>query len=81
MAACLMDGLFQARDLQAGGLERNRVMESGRSTKSTIAAVGVKSEKFRPLKMEVRQAGRVVRVIELPDPRAAYLKAWRALDN
>lgn len=54
-------------------------MESRKAEKPVISAVGVKAEQFKPLKMEVRQAGRVVRVIELPDPRAAFIKTWRTL--
>jgi hypothetical protein len=50
--------------------------------KPTISAVGNKSEQFKPLKMEVRAGnGKLLRVVELPDPRIAFLKAWRALDN
>lgn len=46
--------------------------------KPTISAVGVKSEQFKPLKMEVKGPdGSVIRVIELPDPREAFMAVYR----
>lgn len=52
----------------------------GVPVKEEIKAVGV-SGKLPKLAMEITAGGKVVRVIELDDPRERYMQTWTAFDN